>query len=581
MAQQRSTRRSSGNRRTGGSSRRSPRARRSPTDHQEVEWQFDAAGLDPVEGWLRQHSAGSGLVVEPEREDKISDTYYDTEDWRFYRAGYALRVRKTGTNVEATMKSLSPADGNVRRRREITEPLGDDRPATLAKATGPVGARSRDLLGDQKMRPMFKISTRRQRFALLVEDASEDGPDNRVRVGEVALDASEIPLGDGKEAAHLSRVEVEAGAGTAPTPDLTGFVDEMQYALDLRPASVSKFETGLYATGLSPDGAATGPTKIGPTMTLGEVAFAVLRRQFGVMRAHEPGTRLGEDPEELHDMRVATRRMRAAIQVFRSGLPERAKWFEGELRWIAGVLGEVRDLDVQINDLEDRRAGDDEEIAEPLGKVVNAMQKRRTKARKLMLDALDSQRYERLETSFAEMLRRGPDDDARELGRTDGRDPAREPVTAAAPALLSRRYRKWSKAAGRLGEASSPEAFHDLRKKGKRLRYALEFLTEVYGKPARGLIKTLKSLQDDLGDHQDAIVAAATLRDLGTTTGGPRLPRGATFAMGVYTERYLREASDLRHRTLGSKAFRSLTKGKEWKELQRAMKDAAKRQGVS
>ena len=578
MAQQRDRQKASGGGRR--SSGRTSERKRSPVDHHELEWQFDATGLEPVGAWLRQHSSGSGLVVEPESEEKITDTYYDAGDWRFYRAGYALRVRKTGSNAEATMKSLSPAKGNVRRRREITEPLGDDKPATLAKAPGPVGERARSLLGGQDARPIFEVRTRRQKFALLLEDAadaSENGASaDRVRIGEVLLDSSEIPLDGGRESAQLRRVEVEAGAGTAPTPDLRGFVDEMQYALELKPSSVSKFETGLYATGLSPRGETkAGPTEIGPTMSVGEVAFAVLRRQYAKMRSHEPGTRIGEDPEALHDMRVATRRMRAAMKVFEGALPARARWFREELRWVAGALGDVRDLDVQIGRLEAWRDEVDEESLDSLGKILDIMKKRRAEARGRMLEALDSARYERLEASFGEMLRRGPGTE-RELARSNGHSPESEPITSAAPGLISARYRKWRKAARALDEPSAPENFHDLRKRGKRLRYALEFVSEVYGKPTEGLIKPLKALQDDLGDHQDAVVAAATLRELGTTTGGPRVPRGAAFTMGVFSERYIREAAEIRSGVLRSKPFRALTGGRGWKDFEKVMKDAAK-----
>ena len=558
-----------------GGRRRSGRTGRgrSPVDHHEVEWQFDTAELESVEAWLRQQSSGSGLVVEPESEEKITDTYYDAGDWRFYRAGYALRVRKAGSTAEATMKSILPAEGNIRRRREITEPLGDDKPATLAKAPGSVGERARSLLGGRDVQAMFGVRTRRQKFALLLEDGSST---DQVRIGEVLLDASEIPLDGGRESARLSRVEVEAGAGTAPTPDLQGFVDEMQHALELKPASLSKFETGLYATGLSPRGdTEAGPTGIGPAMTLGGVAFAVLRRQFAEMRAHEPGTRIGEDPEELHDMRVATRRMRAALRLFEGALPERAKWFREELRWLAGSLGDVRDLDVQIQRLETWRGEADGESSDSLGKILDVVKKRRAEARGRMLEALDSARYERLEASFGEMLRRGPGAE-RELAQGNGRAPEGEPVTSAAPPLISARFRKWRKAAGRLDESSPPDDFHDLRKKGKRLRYALEFVSEVYGKPVAGLISTLKALQDDLGDHQDAAVAAETLREMGTTTGGPRVPRGAAFTMGVFSERYRREAAEIRPAVLKSEPFRALLKGRNWKAFEKVMKDAAK-----
>jgi triphosphatase len=95
------------------------------------------------------------------------DTYYDTDDWRFYRAGYALRVRRDDENVEATMKSLSPAeDGVKRRRREISEPLKRGDAEALLKARGPVGERLRLLAGARDLRPLFGIRHRRRVFTL-------------------------------------------------------------------------------------------------------------------------------------------------------------------------------------------------------------------------------------------------------------------------------------------------------------------------------------------------------------------------------------------------------------------------------
>src|SRR3712207_2120474 len=141
----------------------------SATDHQEIEWQFDTGELEPVESWLAQHdSDSSGLLVTPESTVEITDTYYDTDDWRFYRAGYALRVRNTDGAVETTMKSLTPAEGSLRRRREISEPLSDDRRSTLREAPGPVGGRIRPLCGGRELRPLFTFETRRQVFALLL-----------------------------------------------------------------------------------------------------------------------------------------------------------------------------------------------------------------------------------------------------------------------------------------------------------------------------------------------------------------------------------------------------------------------------
>ena len=530
----------------------------SATDHREIEWQFDTDELDPVEGWLGRHASGSSsFTVAPESTLEIKDSYYDTDDWRLYRSDYALRVRETDGEVEATIKSLEPAEGSMRNRREISEPLEDDKPATLMESRGPVGSIVRKIIGPRGLRRLFRIRTRRRRFALRFDGSA----------AEVSLDASEIPVGE--DTVNLRRVEVETD--TAPTSGLHDFVDGMRYALDLTPATLSKYETGLYASGLDPAGdTGFGPTRIDPSMSAGEVAFAVLRGQFAEMRAHEGGTRLGDDPEELHDMRVPTRRMRAAIKVFRDALPERAGWFEEELRWVAQALGEVRDLDVQIEGLEGWKQGADEESARSLDKILGITEKRRAEAREDMLAVLDSDRYERLESSFAQMLRRGPE---REVAQTNGRDVSGEPITAVAPALISRRYRKWRKAAKRLDASSSPEAFHDTRKKGKRLRYTLEFVSQVYGKPVQELVVPLKALQDDLGDHQDAVVAAEYLHELGTTTGGTRVPRGVAFTMGIYSERCSRQARDLRVSVPDAKPFRVLTKGKEWKKFEKVLED--------
>jgi triphosphatase len=528
------------------------------TDHLEIEWQFDTDELELVEGWLGRHACGSsGLTVAPDSTVGIADSYYDTDDWRLYRAGYALRVRETNDEFEATMKSLEPAEGSLKKRREIFEPEEDDKPATLMESRGPVGSMAQKIIGGRKVRRLFQIRTRRQRFALQLDGST----------GEVSLDASEIPVGE--DSVDLRRVEVEID--TSPAPRLQGFVDEMQCALDLTPATLSKYETGLYASGLDPAGDnGFGPTHIDPSMSAGEVAFAVLRRQFAEMRNHEGGTRLGEDPEELHDMRVPTRRMRAAIKVFRDALPERARWFGEELRWVAQALGEVRDLDVQIERFESWKEEPDEESSKSLDRILGITGKRRAEARENMLAVLDSDRYETLESSFAQMLRRGPE---REVVQTNGQDLTGEPITAIAPALISRRYRKWRKSARRLDASSSPEAFHDTRKKGKRLRYTLEFVSEVYDEPVQKLVVPLKALQDDLGDHQDAVVAAGFLRELGTETGGTRVPRGVAFVMGVYSERCAREAKDLRSVVPDSKPFRVLTKGKEWKKFERVLGD--------
>jgi len=525
-------------------------------DHQEVEWQFEAADLDLVGNWLEEHPTASGLAVVPDATRELLDTYYDTEDWRFYRAGYALRVRRDGESLEATMKSLTPAEGALRRRREISEPLEGKTPKG---SRGPVGERVRRLAGARDLRPLFEIHTRRRTFALRPERSSANGvvedASGNIRqhgrertLGEVALDETEI---SGEAPTRLSRIEVEVASDAG----LEEFVDELRDALELRPTATSKFRSGLSAAGLKPEAALDlGPTQVDASMSAGEVAFAVLRRHFAAMLANEPGVRLGEDPEDLHDMRVATRRLRATLKLYADALPKRAGRYERDLRYVANALGEVRDLDVYL----DRLTGEASRDGEVLEEVVAVLEERRVEARRRMLETLDSNRYERFIPGFSGTLRRG-------------RNPApTRSILEDAPDLVRRRYKKVRKAADGLAEDSPPQQFHDLRKKSRRLRYALEPLQEIYGKPAKKMVKLLKRLQDDLGEHQDLVVATKLMEELGSDGD---LPPRTVFSMGSMAGRYTRDTAKMRTDFLGSKALHALRRGKRWKKLRREMKE--------
>src|SRR5215204_3650006 len=563
-------------------------------DHQEIEWQFDAPDLGSINGWLEGQSSAFGLAVVPAETKQLVDTYYDTEDWRFYRAGYALRVRRDGRRVEATMKSLAPPeDGGLKRRREISEPLRSGGLKPLATARGPVAERLRLLTGMRDLRRLFEVSTRRKAFELRPEADRPDslsgevvvGPEGDIRrredhsvsaeevtvdamggihrsdggavLAEISLDESEFS-GD-RERASLNRIEVEVADENAESyGGVAGFVDRMRASLGLRPTETSKFGAGLAIAGLSPTVAPDfGPTEVDGSVPADEVAFAILRRHFATMLAHEPAVRLGEDPEELHDMRVATRRLRAALKLYKEALPKRAERYERDLRFFAGALGDARDLDVHL----ERLAGEAPRNGEVLNEVFVALEERRTEARRHMLETLDSNRYERFVASFSGTLRRG---------RSPSPPPG--PIFEVAPDLVRRRYKKVRKGARTLTGDSPPEDFHDLRKKGKRLRYALEPLQGLYGKPAEGMVELLKAVQDDLGDHQDLIVAAALMRELGVS--GDLSPRAA-FLLGAMAERYNREAAELRANFLGSKELRALKKGRSWKRLRKALEKKA------
>jgi triphosphatase len=278
------------------------------------------------------------------------------------------------------------------------------------------------------------------------------------------------------------------------------------------------------------------------------------------MLAKEPGTRLGDDIEELHDMRVATRRLRAALSLFADVLPETALKARAEIGWVGQGLGAVRDLDVQIEQLGKWLDAAEQEDWEALAILRTLLHKQRETARAAMLEMLDSRRYESFVSRFSRTLR------ARHVARSG---PAAQPALALAPELIATRYRSVRKAANRIGPDSPAAEYHRLRIRGKRLRYALEFLGDLYPGRTQPLIKRLVAVQDLLGRHQDADVAIDRLRQL-ALSGTDDLDPRTIFAMGEIAERHRQAAIQLRAQFPAAYARLS---NKRWKNFHKVLED--------
>jgi triphosphatase len=335
--------------------------------------------------------------------------------------------------------------------------------------------------------------------------------------GELLLDETAIREPDGRILGRLHRVEVEVPQSAVDS--VAPLVRELQAACGLQPAVLSKYEAALVASGrlrMQPE--EFGRTTIEPSDTIGQVGLAVLRRQFAALLAKEPGTRLGDDVEELHDMRVSSRRLRASISLFRDHLPADAERLRPELAWLGQTIGAVRDLDVQLEQLGEWADVLPEEEREALVPLRSLLEEERARARTEMLQALDSPRYQRLLRRLATMLR------SRSGTRTDT-------ARAVAPTLVENRRRALRKAMARIGPEADPDAYHRLRITAKRYRYALEFLSDVYPGEAKRLIRRAIALQDLLGAYQDGHVAIARLRALARDKGAALGP-DVVFAMG-------------------------------------------------
>ena len=531
-------------------------------DPVEIEWQFDALDLRPVERWLAAlptlaiETGDGGTVTALARPPRrLVDSYLDTDDWRMARAGFVVRTRRRGRHDEVTLKDSQPAErSGLRQRLEVTEILNATGLESLG-AEGPVGRRLRAIVGTRRLHEVLQVRTRRRPFALRV---------GGVDVAEVALDDTMIVVGTGQRPMQLRRVEVEVHPDWLHT--LEPMVEQLRVSCGLQAARLSKFEAGLLALGEEIPGTPDlGSTEISPTSTMGEVAFAVLRRQLAVVRAKEPGTRLGEDPEELHDIRVATRRLRAALSLFDGVLPVRAQAFREELGWLARLLGAVRDLDVQLlglaeiasSDFTDGYLGPVAHGHDPLADLVALLEREREAARAAMLSGLDSVRWDRLAKGLTAMAQQGP---ARRFLAT------REPAVLGLPDLVVGRHDKVVKAAKRAKSSGVASDFHALRIRCKRLRYALEFSSDVYGGRTSRYVRAVAALQDELGAMQDAEVASQQLAEL--AMGDTSLPAATIFVMGGLAERHRREVGRLLKRL---PAQLPRTRGRAWRELRELM----------
>ena len=274
-----------------------------------------------------------------------------------------------------------------------------------------------------------------------------------------------------------------------------------------------------------------------------EAGRKVMKFHLARMLAREAGTREGSDPEELHAMRVATRRQRAAWRVFGASFrPRRTKRYRNGLREIAARLGAVRDLDVLLDAADAYRADlpvSEQRALEPL---LTDWREHRDDARVLLIRELDSDGYRRWV------------DDYRDFVRTEGvlvlpvgptqphhvRDTAASRIWAAYEQM--RGYEpvlRWA----------DVETLHELRIAGKWLRYTLEFVREALGDDAAPLIARVTALQDHLGLMNDADVSASMARTFLVEHAG-ELSALESAAIGRYLVSREREVARLR-RTIG------------------------------
>ncbi|SDY57356.1 CHAD domain-containing protein [Geodermatophilus africanus] len=486
------------------------------SEHIEVERKFEAD-----EGFSLPDLTGVGEVAgvgDPE-EQSLEATYYDTPDLRLLRSRVTLRRRTGGADAGWHVK-LPGADG---ARRELHQPVGRAARTAPRAVVAPVLG----LLGTAAAEPVATISTRRVVHRLLdegsrvlaeVADDAVVGTAFATDPGEPATVTTwrelEVELVDGDEALLEAVTERLVAAGARPS----AVPSKLRRVLGGRlPAPAAPAPEPAAVDGKAGKGEGKKGRKVkAPVRTAGEVVLGAVAGQLQALRNADLAVRT-EQPEGVHDLRVACRRLRSILAAFRSVLDrEHTDPLRAELQWVGAELSGARDTEVALSHLRELVAAQPVELV--LGPVAARLQQTEIKDHQAgasrVTRTLTDRRYLRLLDALDALL---------------ADPPVTELAAAPAPAQLADAVRRTGKRLRRIVDAAREaegaerhHLLHEVRKAAKRVRYTAEVAEAEFGAPATALVDCTKQVQDLLGAAQDTVVT----RDVAVRVGR------AAFAAG-------------------------------------------------
>jgi CHAD domain-containing protein len=446
-------------------------------------------------------------VGRPRTEDRL---VLDSFDGRLRAAG--MRAERPPGRRAGALTLHEP--GAPARRVEVA-------PAKRHLATelppGPVRRRLEEVLEMRALVPLVRLRSSVLSLAVVNGDAKT--------VVRLVIERAEAVDG-AKHVPLAPRLTVEPVLGY--DSDLERTLRVLRDRLGLAAAERPVFDEAVVAVGGRLGGVPSKPRlALAPGTRADAAAAEVLTQLAAIAEANVPGTLADLDTEFLHDLRVAVRRSRAVLrELDEVHAPERRAHVRAELKWIQAVTGPVRDLDVQLlgwDELVAPLAGGRAEELEPLRGLLARLRGREfTRLRR----SLRAARFAAALEAWRALATTGPAD-------TEGPDAA-VAIDVLAADRIRRVYRRMVRDGSEIGDGSPPEALHELRKRGKELRYLLELFGGLFEpEVVKPMVKTLKQLQDVLGDYQDISVQTELLRglrdELAAEPGGP----AALIALGA------------------------------------------------
>jgi CHAD domain-containing protein len=530
---------------------------------------------DPATGerlLLADQLGGLEATGGPARATQLEDRYVDTSDGAMAKAGFAVRLRQSGADTIVTVKSLAATngDGGSVEREELEGPADRVAPAADWPASD-ARALVLEHAGDAPL--VERVTVRQLRHVRQLKAG-----DSRV---ELSLDEVDV-VSRGRIVRSFTELEAELVKGDASL--LGALARRLDSESGLARSDHSKLEAALAAL----DGAngddtvqpkerpskpkrtqVNGAVRPGdderdrpradaavPRLVVGKTPGVVAEDHLAeagrkVMRFHlarmldrEPGVRNGDDIEDVHKMRVATRRQRAAWRVFGEAYKRgRTKAHRNGLRDVARRLGAVRDLDVQLETADAYRA--DQPVAEQraIERLLDSWRQHRDDARALLIKELDSPAYERFLDDYLDFVRT----DGAAAVQVSAMQPHRVRDTASSRIWAAYEQVRTYEPVLRWADITT---LHELRIASKWLRYSLEFVQEALGEDSAPLIAKVTDLQDHLGLLNDADVASSMTRTFLVDHAGS-LSSAENAAIGRFLVHREREIARLR-RSIGT-----------------------------
>jgi CHAD domain-containing protein len=461
---------------------------------------------------LAQHlSVDNGGSRETDR------TYYDTFDALLREDGLCA-AQESGELVV-----IGRDQGEMRAR---TKAAGAAKPLFASELES---ARARDALLDvvdvRALLPLVRVKTRERSLHVL--------DDERKTVARITIERPAVIAANGRRKPLRPRLRVAAVRGYDRELDQVRLV--LTHELGLAPAEQPLLDEAMRASGKDPEGVSS---KVSVPLLFDErsdrAAARVLRGLLDVIEANLEGTITNIDSEFLHDYRVSVRRSRSVQRELKRVFgPDELSAFRDEFRWLQRATGDSRDLDVYVLEFDSMRAIVPEEMRDDLDPLLAVLQSHRATARRAMARTLRGKRASSLPARWSALL------DGLEQLPDDHRPDAARPIGEVAGERIGKVYRKMVKMGGAIDRASPAEDYHELRKRGKELRYLLElFGAALYSQDVvKPMIKSLKGLQDVLGRHQDREVQIAMLTRLSDEIASTEGGAAALMATGVLVAR--------------------------------------------